>query len=510
MFRQFIYLFSLIILVSIQNGCSSDSDSGDGTNNLPDNNKSGLHFSVSVPDITPNDEFICIDFDDPNPPLPMDRSTSNQWELTTEIPNTLAYKYCRNCECQAADEYFEPGEKGWRVFAPKPGDNYDDTVERWRWWSPQLLAIDINTTGYVSTKPANLPRSDFMTGVMFNDYWNNEWNLSIPGTMARIRAHTNATWIEYAPVNNIKQYYPTPLIEFYGPNGTSQTQLEAIIDAAHAEGFKVFINPIPWGLDIEDNSPSSHDAQWWQDFHDQWRSIMMRYVDIANDKGVEMLAYKMWPNIDALNQDEMGRMDTLAIGLLHEIDTAYSGKIAVQAVSYDEDLPDLSVYDDDATDYLMMSIWSYFPWALAKDPDDPGATADPDTNATVLRRHLAVHLDDGSYGNIEAFSTSHSNRPVIFAQVSALSYDGAIVRPADNDELLDPFFVNDDSQYVMDLQEQSDVIEAVFAEGTKRPFIQGAFVFSYFYWSSIDKSINVRGKPAEKVMKKWFGWINQP
>jgi len=522
MSRQSIYLFTLFASLLLYSGCSSD-DSSSGTQSAPDeyeyvqpeddsdtnttlDENRSMHFVVTVPAITPADEFICLGFDDGRLPLMMQERTTGIWELTTEITTPIPYRYCRNCECQAADEFFETTEKGWRTVTVVPGGTINDTVEKWRWWTPELLALDINTTGYVTTAPSNLPRSDFMTGVMFNDYWNDEWNLSIISTMAHLKAESNASWIEYAPVNNISQFYPTPVIEFDGANGTSQAQLEAIIDAAHNEGFKVFINPIPWGLYVTDTSTGDHNSSWWQAFHDQWREIMLQYVDIANAKGVEMLAYKMWPSIDELNATEALNMDTLALDLLHVIDGNYSGKIAVQAVCYDEDLPDLSVYDDNATDYLMMNIWSYYPWALAKDAND---IVNPDANVTEIRQNFAYHLDSGSYGSIEAFSLNHSSKPIIFSQISPLSYDGAIVAPADNDELLDAFHINDDSLYVMDLQEQADVLEAILAKSTARPYIQGGFVFTYLYWNSIDKSINVRGKPSEKVMRKWFGW-SQP
>jgi hypothetical protein len=44
-------------------------------------------------------------------------------------------------------------------------------------------------------------------------------------------------------------------------------------------------------------------------------------------------------------------------------------------------------------------------------------------------------------------------------------------------------------------------------EITDRSWIAGAFNFGAFYWHSVDKDLNVRGKPAETVIAKWYGWL---
>ena len=507
------FIFIMITTFMFTTGCSSDSDSNNKQTTPPaaDTNKS-MHFIVHVPTVTPEDEIVCIGFDSAELPHPMKKISATRWELTLDIDTPIDYRYCRNCECGAADEQFDMTEKRWRQLTVIAGGTQEDTVNKWRWWNSYYFnkanEVNLSAAGYTHNKPSLLPRSDFMSGVMFNDYWNPEWKEDINSTITHIRAETNATWIEYAPVNDITQFYPSPKIDFNGFNGTSQVQLEAIIDAAHAQGLKVFINPIPWASSATDNTPGDHNATWWQAYYNAWKPIMMRYAQIAEKKGVEMLAFKMWPNIDALTSSEQNNMDDLSLSLLKSIDGNYSGKIGVQSICYDTSSPDLKVYGASETDYLLMSIWSYYPWPLSKDPNNDTDPGDKDANVTTMKRYFATHLDTGSYGSIEDFSTAH-NKPIIFAQLSAPAYDGAIVEPAAEDELLNPFFINDDSKYHIDLQEQADVIETVLCESMQRSFIQGSFTFTYYYWNSIDKDINVRGKPAEKVVKKWYQWIQK-
>jgi len=494
-----ILLTFFVLLIS---ACSKEDETSSVHNSMK--------FIVHVPAETPEDEIICIGFDSGDAPRPMHKVTPSTWELTFDITTPIPYRYCRNCECGAADEQFDTTEKGWRDLNVVAGGTQEDTVTKWRWWNSTYFTkaneVNLSSDGYTLTKPGNLPRSDFMTGVMFNDYWNPEWIYDLNSTMAHLKQESNATWIEYAPVNNIEQFYPIPVISFDGPNGTSEEELIAIIDAAHAHGLKVFINPIPWALNVTDSSPDDHNASWWQDFHDAYKPIMIRYAQIAQAHGVEMLAFKMWPNIDSIDNNEASKMDDLALTLLHEVDGNYSGRIAVQALSYDESKPDLKVYSAPEADYLTLSIWSYYPWPLSKDPNNESDPGNKDANVSTLKNHFGIHLDSGSYGSIEDFANDH-NKSIIFAQVSTPSYDGAIVAPADNDELLNPFFINDDTNYTIDLQEQADVMETILSEASQRSFIKGSFAFTYFYWNSIDKDINVRGKPAEKVLNKWYGWM---
>jgi len=524
--KSFFLSVLLIFSILFVSGCSSGGESGggdngsnitDGDNTTDDNNDNGsdvnnsMKFIVHVPAETPEDEIICIGFDSGDAPRPMHKVTPSTWELTFDITTPIPYRYCRNCECGAADEQFDTTEKGWRDLSVVAGGTQEDTVTKWRWWNSTYFTkaneVNLSSEGYTLTKPGNLPRSDFMTGVMFNDYWDAEWIYDLNSTMAHLKQESNATWIEYAPVNNIEQFYPTPVISFDGPNGTSEEELIAIIDAAHAHGLKVFINPIPWALSVTDPSPNDHNASWWQGFHDAYKPILIRYAQIAETHNVEMLAFKMWPSIDDLNESERQYMDDLALSLLQEVDGNYSGEIAVQALSYDEDKPDLKVYSAQEADYLALNIWSYYPWPLSMDPNNSNDPGDADANVTTLKNYFSIHLDSGSYGSIESFSTNHDNKPIVFEQISAPSYDGAIVAPAGDDELLNPFFVNDDSTYLIDLQEQADVMETILSEASQRDFIKGSFAFTYFYWNSIDKDINVRGKPAEKVLKKWYGWM---
>jgi len=449
-----------------------------------------LTFRATVPSNTPADEFVCIIFDDGKPGIKMDNAGTDIWSTDLNQSNLTStrYKYCRNCECDAADEHFSGTH--WRVLASHPTNPVTDTVAEWRWWTPTLVSKTIQTDAYETTKPPDMNVSpEFMAGVMTNDWWKHAWLESVDTTHQKMVDRLNAKWVQYAPIPEITRLYPTPEINMTGANGTEDADMIHIIQSAHAKGLKVFLNPSPWSF-TEDNSSDDHNQTWWNAFRDAWRPIMKHYAHMAEDNGVEMIEFKMWPNIDAINASEKAKMNTLASDLLTEVKNIYHGKIAVQAICYDSTKPLLDVHKNG--DYIATNIWSYYPWHLGNSKDD---------NVTQIFQRVEDKMD-----NFLLPCSVNATKPMIIEQLSSASYDGAIVGACDNEEGIDSFH-EDNASWTLDLQEQADVYEAVMHAMSKRQWIIGNFAFTYFFWDSIGKDINIRGKPVEDVLKKWYEWM---
>jgi hypothetical protein len=331
-----------------------------------------------------------------------------------------------------------------------------------------------------------------MTGIMLIDWFKSSWIDSVDTTMQKIATQTNTTWIQYTPIPEITQLYPIPKIVQNAANGTSDEELIQIIQSAHKHGLKVFLNPSPWSFQ-EDNSTEEHTQEWWTAFKTAWKPIMLHYADLAQEQNVEMLEFKMWPNIDAINNDEKDKIDQLATDLLTETKDHYNGKIAIQSICYDLDRPILDVHTQ--SDYLTMNLWSYYPWHLGDTKDD---------NVTQISQIVQIKLDEcKSY-----YDNYNISKPIIIEQLSAASYDGDIIGANANAEEIDSFHKNNDN-YILDLQEQADVYEAIFQNISKNDWIVGNFAFTYFYWDSVGKDINIRAKPAENIVAKWYGWMNK-
>jgi hypothetical protein len=63
----------------------------------------------------------------------------------------------------------------------------------------------------------------------------------------------------------------------------------------------------------------------------------------------------------------------------------------------------------------------------------------------------------------------------------------------------------DISQYSLDLQEQADVYNALLTAVNGRSWVSGFYSFGYNPVVTLrDKSLSVRGKPAEAVLAAWY------
>ena len=493
----YIIFISLLLLLSCGGSSDSDTTSSVSTSTEEDNESSSeetqdrMTLSVTVPAITPSDEFICIKFNDDKAPLKMTDQGANRWQIELNSTTTEAneYKYCRNCEYEAADEKFDATDIDWRVFSFESEGNIEDSIAQWRWLSEELLTLDINQSAYTLSKPSDSNKTDFIAGVMLNDWWRAEWMDSMDTTLESIVLDTNASWVEYTPIPEITQLYPTPQITKVATNGTTDAEMVTIIQKAHTAGLKVFLNPSPWSFQ-EDNSTEDHSQEWWDTFEREWRPIMLEYAQMAEDNDVEMLAFRMWPNIDGLNDSENAKINTLASTLLTDVRAIYHGKISVQSICYDTSKHLLDVHRE--SDYVTMKIFSFYPWYLGSTKDD---------NVSEIFDKLQTKM-----GECHSYYSDENVSNVILEQLSAASYDGSIINLNTDDEAIDSFH-EDNSSFLLDLQEQADVYEATLRLISQEDWIVGNFAFTYFYWDSIGKDINIRAKPAQKVVGKWYGWM---
>jgi len=496
-----IVLLSMLLLFFVACGSSGGSGEDHDTPYTPpqDQNSSqesntSIIFRVSVPQITPQNEFVCIAFNDGNAPHKMYPYAADTWQIELNASDITAseYKYCRNCECEAADEYLGTTGVSWRNRAGFEGGTlYEESVNRWRWLDENLTAIDINTSSYLTNKP-DMNKTEYMSGIALNDWWRHEWLDSMDETIQKASDDLDAKWVQIVPVPQIKNINDpaTLTIDPYGINGMSDADLNASIESAHNKGLKVFLNPSPWSFEA-DNADANHTQEWWNSYFTALQPVLEHYARIAQENNVDMFEIRAWPNIDSLTKEEAAKMEDNASALLQEIETLYTGKIAVQSICYDTDRPILDIQRN--ADYLAINIWQFYPWAFATSADE---------NVSAMRDGLKTHLDDcKSY-----YDDNNISVPLIIEQLAMASFDGATM--SEDVEAIDSFH-EDNTSYTLDLQEQADSFEAIFQAMAQEEWIQGHFVFTYFFWDSIGKDINVRGKkPVEDEIKKWHEWLH--
>jgi len=146
----------------------------------------------------------------------------------------------------------------------------------------------------------------------------------------------------------------------------------------------------------------------------------------------------------------------------------------------------------DAVDVIR--LWWWAPLA------NSGAAAVPDMAVAA-----AVLLDSHVLPLQQRF-----NRPIVLS-VAYLSADGAATQclrqPDGQCYSFDAFSPSapDVNAYNLDLQEQSDAYSALLFAINDRPWVRGLTSFGYHPQAILrDKSVSVRGKPAETVLSAWW------
>jgi len=128
-------------------------------------------FEVTVPQDTPNGDIIYIQFNPYSwtPPIPMWSTGPNKWAYKLygplNIVGSFGYRYCRNAQCDSADDAQTAGEsaRGHSITPSIAPQDIVDTVNEWAWTqtlgNPTLVATDIPARG-----------TSFMAGVELQYY----------------------------------------------------------------------------------------------------------------------------------------------------------------------------------------------------------------------------------------------------------------------------------------------------------------------------------------------------
>ncbi len=227
------------------------------------------------------------------------------------------------------------------------------------------------------------------------------------------------------------------------------------------------------------------DAAWYVDYAKANRTEILWKATLAETHGVEMINFASYPS-SQLKDEHLATIDSIAAVILSEVRAIYSGKIAVIWVN---ETPELEIYGKG--DYLLMGTH-------AQQLQHEGLTNLKDPSVSELLQPLRNRI-----GKLKAASTKYGKEVVLNA-LDVASYDGMVgtsLQEAERHKEYTP----EDPNYPLDLQEQSDVIEALRQVIAENSWIIGSYTFDG-PWDVIWKFWNLREKPASKVLAKWYRW----
>ncbi|MGQ0600257.1 MAG: glycoside hydrolase family 113 [Anaerolineales bacterium] len=451
-------------------------------------------FEVTVPANTPPYDVVAIQFNTTEwgAPLPMWRANVNQWKYTLSYPLTFAgnwhYRFCRNLACGAADDN-APALS--RAFAPQIlRGNEKVTVEKWRW------ADDIAVPAITTLPP--LARPSFHAGLSFAEPWQ-------PNATA---FHTDAIRAAQAMAANSLTLYRRGVATNFAPPVFADSlaltlppgELKALVEQAHLAGLSnVVLHPVtcaytPYGPC--DYWPTLNPAHWndWFNAYEQW---MLTQADVAKLAGVDVLMvgdYKLQPSLPG-EPGAPADADSRWRNLIAKVRQRFPGQLA-----FEFEIGGDSVWPNPPQFVELLDILRIHWWAPL--------TTNFNTPLNELTVAAGARMDERIKPVADRFPSKQ-----IHLHLAYYSADGAATQCLKPDNKPDPCHdyrdfnpeAPDVPRYGLDLNEQADAYNAVLSAAYVRPWISGITTFGYNPVAALrDKSLSVRGKPAEAVLGQWY------
>jgi len=461
-----------------------------------------IFFEVTVPDYTPPEEEITIQFylNGWMPPLPMWQLSQNRWAYLLLSPlnigDELTYRYCRGGQCSQTSDFGAEITESERHVRLNQNETIlvEDTVNRWHYLSEENSPIIVPG---IEIKPRD---TDFTAGISLMREYRPDWGASWSNTLTAIK-DIRANLVVFTPTWVSDSIAPPTLFEYVFGEDYSYGELALGIETAHQLGLRTAVYPsirFPNGLDEWWQSVSPSDV-WWQTFLEQYRGFILHHALLAEQNYADVLiiggdwlnpALPGFHGYEHIYESQPGNINAIWSNIIQEIRSLYHGTLAWQ-LDFDQlSKPPHTVREVD-------EIYLHLGAQVANKPD-------------AKIHEIQINIENLLDEKVKPFFNS-VDKPIIL-HIAYPSADGGATYnlPQDSDTNSFPFeslspFAPDVPEILLDLQEQTDVYNAILSAVNGRPWISG--VVSEGFLPPIrleDKSISIHGKPAQEVLRYWF------
>lgn len=467
-------------------------------------NSAPISFNVTVPETTPPDDFVSIQFKPVygwTEPIRMWRLDKNQWGFILLSPldftSNLSYRFCRNDQCGSADDSKTTGfeNPGIQLKSNSDTQSITENIESWEWLDP------LDESPQITTPTITARNSGFWAGVELQPLYHPSWNALFPRVLDDIR-QIGSNWAIYSPTWSYTRQNP-PVLEVVTGKDPLWSDLSYELSLANERGLQVALKPttnIPGNID-EWWQTANRDFSWWQVWFERYRNFALNYADLAARSGAQslilggdwlspalpngVLADKSLSGVP-VDADARWRM------LIGEVKTHYGGPV-FWSLTYSQAVTNPPPFLD-AVDGI------YLEWS------EPLVASGQTYNSQAeLEKEAGRILDNGMIPFLARF-----NKPLIIG-VFYPSADGAAngcIHTPEN-TCLNPHLLDQPNPNIpavqIDFQEQADLYNAMLSAINQRSWIQG-FISRGYYPPAIlrDKSASIHGKPVEELLSYWF------
>jgi hypothetical protein len=461
-----------------------------------------ITFEITVPDTTPPNEFISIQFHpgfEWTEPIPMWPQGDNRWKYVLYGPldtlGAIQFRYCRADQCNSADDVRTAGldAMGLAVSTSVTAVNVNETINSWQW----LTRL---------TDPTTLPNvkvqargSYFLAGVEFQPYYHPSWLQRMPAAASDVK-DMNASWVILTPTWTFTRSQP-PMIEPVPGRDPLWPELVSSVHAAQHEGLQVAIFPtprFPSGPDIWWEE-ASLDFPFWVTWFDRYRTFILHHAGLAAQTNAAAFVIGGEWVLPALPEDPTGfGVSYNAPGdteerwreLIADLKLIYKGPL-MWALPYPHGVENPPPFLDEVQ--AIYVLWSEKFVGMGNLSEEiiaieAGRMLDEDISPIQQKTGKPVVLGL-SYPSVEGWLSGCDPAE---QEICPGLIDLAQPRP--NLELV-----------VLDLEEQVRAYNAMFLALNERDWIRGLVSRDYYPPVELqDKSASVHGKPARSVLWYWF------
>jgi len=460
---------------------------------------SAILFEVSVPSNTPVQDIVSIQFNAYGwtEPIPMWPLGGNRWAYKlydpTKTLGNLHYRYCRDSQCDSADDASTAGEgsQGRTVETSLLAQNIQDTVSEWAWLGETEPGTLVGTD--IGSRPTG-----FVAGVELQDGYQPSWTYYNPQAVQGVQA-LGANWIVFTPGWTYTD--AEPLVFGLEPE-REPFWLDAtiMISQARAANLNVAIFPTARFAGAPDDfwSGSARDSSWWQSWFEHYRAFAVHHADLATQTGSQALILggdwlePALPGGGLANGSSSGvpaDADLRWRAILTEVRLHFSGEVW-WALPFEVGISSNPIAFLGETDGI------YILW------DAPLGQSEATSKSELADE--AGRLLDAEVAPLQPIV----DKPILLALAYPSTQGVRGGCPGQADTCLPWQAFNQPSSAptgAVDLTAQGDLYEAVLNAVNSRPYISG-IISRGFYPPTLlqDHSASIHGKPAADLLWYWF------
>lgn len=456
-------------------------------------------FEALTPADTPGSNVVSLQFRPGSAwhsPVPMWRTGPTDWRFVlynpTDFSGSVYYRYCRDAACGTADASDTAGAGATgHFFTPALfGQSLRDNINAWQWLGP--------VSGGSAALPTINAHQNFAAGFDLPDTWQPDAMPLFAQTFDAMRAD-GAGWVTFTrraaarpgAAATVPSFGDDPAL---APLPVAWNEITTI---AHAVGLRVSLHPVtchytPYGV-CAYWTGAPFDTAYWNNWFAAYERYLLSQAALAKQSNTDLLIigdFKLRPSFPG-EPEAPPDAEARWRGLIAKVRAVYSGPIGFELLLGDAVWPSPPPFLD-AVDLIRLWWWS----PLANSASVPAS--DMIVAASVLLDSQVQPLQ------------ARFNKPLILS-AAYLAADGAAtqcLRRSDGNcyafEDFEPG-APDSSPYGLDLQEQADAYNALLTAVNDRPWVGGLFSYGYNPMTLLrDKSVSVRGKPAEVLLSAWW------